>query len=720
MEEKQAPNSINFEIAKELNRNNKASIRKLIKPFESTPVPSLFDATQQNILVASFMLTHNPNRFLEETDRSKVSIREIVSSIDKNKSQPQNAARFYLAYNWLYFSKYLTANIRLIESLHFNFRLALNSVTLPPTFPIMKYFLSKMNHLFNFGNKLRFFVHIEEIHRLMDYAADYKTLKSKPSAEPQFQLSCIYGCKIYRLTDLDQRNFCSEEVEAAGLILLSLTHWLGMNPNNLMQCVADLKTKSDALLGLSNDKLTGEKKVTLEESVRNKLFTHLEGVNYFLTSLEQLRNDKLSTVDQIVGSKAYLRSKRLREKYYLAVMNLLAISNFKQKNLTTANLLLTRLSTTCIEMSRSAPEKLDRFEGLSKFNNSFLLAPLLFNTLISHFSVQNFRGVISLSELLWIPFSNCPRFWYYVGVSHFKLLMDETDAVVRKERAETSRTLRETVKSLDKRNITLLVSPLQNCERAVQAYCISAMNAFDPENSNKRIFLAIRCLENSLKLIQNLTNKEHLTSVFQSTGQRYKDYFNGVKDLIATDTTKLLPSVLEHLTYMYLLTNKPMHALKILSIATLQASSLTAAQNSRFAVYHLRAAMMLRKPSALKTSMSEVDRCLNSSGMTPIAVKHFSSTSELVMPAAFLLKYNKLLTFAKDRESAKQTLYGLAEDFLSLTEEQKTACEFHLRNAFFYFFSKHEFSRESLKYVSGNQFDVSKFVNSKNGKGSSI
>lgn len=716
MEEKLSLSSVNFEIAKELHRNNKAAIRKLIKPFDNNQPPPFFDATQQNVQVATFMVTLDPRRFLEEIDRNKVSVKEIVSSIDKSKLQPQNAARYYLVYNWLFFSKYLNVNIRLVETLHFNFRLALNSVTLPPTFPILKYFLSKMNHLFNLSNKLRFFEHIEEIHRLIEYASDYKALKSRPSVEPKFKNSCIYGCKVSSLTDLDQRNFCSEEVEVSGLILQALSQLLGMNPLGLAQSISDIKTKLEALQSDKKDKHTSDKKVVLEETVKLKLCKHIEAALCFLSLLDQLKAERQLGIDQIVSANTFLKDNRLIEKYFFAVANLLSLANFKRNNFTVCSLQLSRLANTCITLSKTPSEKLDRFDGLSKFNNPFFRVPLLFNCFISNFSLSNFRSVASLGELLVVSFTNCPKFWFFYGVSFFKLWLEESEAVVRKERTDTAKTLRESAKILEKRRIDLVVAPLINLDRVVHGHCVSSLSNLENETSSKRLLSAIRCMENSLKLIQNLTSKDYLSSILQSTGQRYKDYFNGVKTVLANDPNRLLVPVLEHLTYLYLMANKPMQALKTISIASLQTSLLSHAQHCKFASYHLKAALLLKKQSVMKSAIGETDSCLKVVGQTTVTVRSFSDTGDNSLPAAFLLKYNTLSFLTKDKEGARQAVHGMVEDFLGLPDKQRTACESYLRNALFNFFSIHEFSQESLMYVAGNKFDVSKFIFSKNGK----
>ena len=212
MDEKQINTSINFEIFKEVNRNNKNSVRKILKQLDPHLANRPFDTTYQNILVAQFLMNLNPDKFLQLMEKHSIFIADIIKNPDLTKPISQQSTRFYFVYNFMYFSKMSGRNTLFVETEHFSFRGLMKSVITLPSFPILKAFLSKLNYLFNSGNKVRFLEHMEEIHRLIEYAKDFKSLKPKTSSELKYQNSCIYGARFYQLADLEQNCFNSLEI----------------------------------------------------------------------------------------------------------------------------------------------------------------------------------------------------------------------------------------------------------------------------------------------------------------------------------------------------------------------------------------------------------------------------------------------------------------------------------------------------------------------------
>jgi hypothetical protein len=435
-----------------------------------------------------------------------------------------------------------------------------------------------------------------------------------------------------------------------------------------------------------------------------------------LSLLKKVRFEHGVNAFEILSTNALFEGVKMNKKYSPAMMNLLAISNFRAKNFGSALKILSKLTEKGKESHCVGVDKPAVISGLSHLNNPLLKAPLTFNLFLTLFSLREYSKAIAVAETLSVSFGNNHRFWYIKGLCHFHLWQREVEAEKARKAAETAKTLREVLRTLDRRRVTVLVPPEPANDWVTKQNALNAFRTLDGDASSRQVVLAISSLENSLNILQNLNSKDSISSVFQRTNQRFKEYINGVKAQLTADVPRHLLSVLEHLTYLYLLANKPMQALKTISMAmTSVSANLGVAEEARFASYHLKAAHMIRKPFELKKCHAEVEAALQSSEKENAVLSLVRNGDPCPVPATFILKYNRLLILG-DREAGQALLGRLLDEFGTLPDRVRMACEPLARNALFFYFSRVEFSRDMLRQITSPMFDVSKMVLNRNGK----
>lgn len=716
MDEKTISHNVNFEIQKLFLKNNKNGIRKILKQFEIQLNNRSFDTTTQNLQIANFFVSLNPDRFLNELDKQGILIPETIKNPDTTKSISQQTARFYLVYNWFYFSKLTQRNRVFLETDHFSFRGSLKSLTALPTFPILKIFLSKMNYFFDSSNKVRIFEHIEEIHRLIDYGRELKTTKTRVLLPQKPFNSCIYGGTFFQLANLEQNNFNGLELQIAGGILLAVSNWFACNNSEMDKNLTDLREKLNALKEdtVSTEK-TDDKLILIEEKLPVKLFSHIEACIEYLHLLRRLRLEDHGTLTEILYPGVFYKDHRLEEKYYLPMVNLLGLLNFKNKSQSVAHVFFSRLAVSASGKLAVNNEKLDRFEGLSRLNNPLMRISLTYNLFASLFCIGEFAKAVELADCLISTFSSNYKFWYILGLCHFKLWEKEKDRSLKKEWEEAGRTVREATRVLEKRRIKLLINSESSWESTSKKPVASTPKDTELDDCGKTMILATSCLETSLNLLTNFYCKEHLGVIFQPSNARYKEYFNQIKILINVEVQKYLASVLEYLAYLYLSANKPMQALKAISLS-LSSVKLKSGERAKLAVYHLKAAMMLKKTVLIKTSLGDLDNSMQGNDKHEFVFKKTSGSGTYILPVQFVLKYSKLMAVSKDKEQAKNAMQRLLEEWSKLGQKDKDSSERLLRKALFFYYSKIEFSRELLRHVLNPSYEISNFVSAKNGK----
>lgn len=718
MDEKQTSYIVNFEILKHINKNNKSGIRQIVKQLENQLTTRNFDTNHQNLLIADFLMTHDPSHFLKQFEKLNMKITDIVNTPDSTKPLSHQTLRFYLIYNYFLLFRLSGKNIPFLENIHFTFRGSLKSVTALPTLPIIKLFLSKMNLLFNIGNSIRFYEHVEETHRLLEYSREIEVLKPKIIPEAKYQNSAIYGSKVYHLADLDQNSFNHIELNIIFNILMLISSILlkqstefDRNMVELRQKVAILKENTT----FQNGDQKEEKKFWLESSLKLKLVAHIEAIADFLAVIYQVKLGEAPILNELVKTKSFFKESRLQEKYFIPVMNLIAVVNMKMGNKIVANIYLQQIVKTIKSLPVVDPERLDRLGGLSTFNNKLMHLPMEFNLFLSYFAVSEYNKTISISRSLVFSFENNFKFWYFLGLSYYNLWQLELPNLVKKDLSEKNRNIKEAVKILDRKKVKLLASYGGSFDACICSHNLNTFKNLENENVSKNIVLAISYFENSLYLLQRYYSKENLSAIFQSSIHRFKDYFNNVKQVVSNDIHKYLVSVLELLTYLYLQVNKPMQALKAISIS-LSSVKLKPVERAKFTTYHFKAALLLKKQNVLKTSLADLENNIQSAEKGDFQVRLGNDYREAVLPVSFVLKYNRFLAQSKDKESAKTNLPKLLEEYLKLPEKAKLACEKLIRNILFHHFYKTDFSRENLRLVTDCTFDLSNISWNKNGK----
>lgn len=715
---------INFELHRELSKKNVADVVALLKQLEQQTSERLFDASRQNFWVAGFFFTLNPEPFLAQAEKSGLNVQEAMTASDSSRSVAQQLARFYAVYNYLYFSKIAERNLPLVDQLHCSFRSATRSADSLPNFPLLKTFVAQMNFYFNGGAALRFFRHFEEIHRLLEYAQKFRPLRQQILADGKYLNSCFYGGTFYFLADIDQQGVNPLEVEAAGQLLLVLGHFLARNPGEvtsglsvLAKTVAKVKEQSTQPPPESKT----DPKAVFEWRLRSQVTEHLDAVTAFLALLKKLRFENGVNAFEIVSAPQFFQGTRMKKKYHPSVLNLLALSNFRAKNFTAAHRILSKLCEKFREPPAGSPDKPAVVAGLSRLNLPLLKASLTFNLFVTQFCLGDYARAVAVGETLVHSFGGNHRFWYLKGLCHFHLWQREVEAEKQRKSAETAKLHREVSRTLERRRVRVLSFPEPSSDWVAQQHGLNAFRTLEGDTSSRHVVLAISSLENSLNILQNAHSKDALSSVFQRTNQRFKEYINGVKVQLTADAPRHLLSVLEHLTYLYLLTNKPMQALKTISLATTSATpKLGVLEEARFASYHLKAALMIRKPSELKKGLSEAEAALSNSEKENAVLNLPRNGVACPVPAAFLLKYNRLLSQPADREAGQASLGRLLEEFVSLPDKTRSACEPLVRNALFFFFSRVEFSRDMLRQITSPLFDVSKIALNRNGKSAGV
>jgi hypothetical protein len=661
-------------------------------------------------------VNHDPNKFITQFEKLNINIIDLVKNPDTSKTISQQAMRFFLVYNYFYFSRLTGKTAFYLETEHFSFRLLLKSGNSLPTYPVLKLFLSKMNYLFNIGNKIRFFEHIEEIHLLNEYSKELESRKPKVLGENKFQNSCIYGAKFYQLADSEQNSFNPTELNIVFNILMSISSSMSRSTADFTRYAADLKAKIAKLKENKSSDSRAERKLMLEDSLKDKITDHLAATVDFFAIIERIKCEEKVTVDDITETKTFYSNSRLQEKYYISVMNLIALINFKNRNYAVANIFLQKICKSFNGLQPNPnPEKLDRFSGLSTINNPLMFLSVNYNLFLSYYSTSQFHKAIEISTGLISCFGRNFRFWYIMGLCHYKIWQQEANATIKKELLERSKANKEVLRILDKRRVKLLVSSGQGAEACIQNSNLGAYKNFDSDQSSKHIVLAISYLENSLYLLQNYHSKEQLSAIFQPSAHRFKDYFNHVKTTVVQDIQKYLESILEHLTYMYLLVNKPMQALKIISIS-LSSLTLSPIERAKFATYHFKAALLLKKQAVLKTSLTDLDSVIQSTDKGEFKVFVGNRVQECNLPASFVLKHNRFLVNNKDKEGIRSSVQKLMDEYGRLTEQAKSTGESVIRNLLFHNFSKSELSRDHLRQVTDSSFELSKFAWNKNGK----
>lgn len=723
MDEKKDTNT-NFEIHREISRKKVPETIALLKQFEQQTSDRVFDASRQNLFVASFYFTLNPEDYLAQVKKHGLNIPDLATTIDPSKPPTHQITRFYPIYNFMYFSKMSERNVDFIEKTQFTFLSALGQAAATPNYPLFKLFLSKMNHLANTGNLFRYTKHVEEIFRLLEYARDLKTpLRHQLLSDSRYLNSCTYGGQFYHLADLEQQSLLPQELEMAGLIMLAISHLFTKNDLEFQRIIDELvgclkAFKEDIKdTGLSESK--SDHKFECETKLRKKVRGHMEAMISLLDNIRKIRFDKGIALANLVNDATIFRGNLMKRKYQLASTNLLALSNFKQKNFAAASRILSRLCEKALETPASGPKEQAHVASLSQMNNRLLRAPLAFNLFVSLYAQGEYGRAILVAETLTVTYGSNFRFWYYKGVCHFSLWQREAASERTKRLAEIDKALRDAGKLFERKRLSVLPLPEIGTDLTVQQQSLQAYRTLENESGGRHVVMAISSFENSLNILRHNSSKEALGPVSQRSIQRFKEYLNQAKTHIAAVTPRYLLSVLEHLTYLYLLANKPMQALKTILIATDAANlKLGPSESARFATYHLKMAQMIRNSGQLKSCQNTLEEALKTSEKekTVISVQRDAQTFKI--PAAFALKYNRLLTQTqtRDPESGRSCLSRLLEDFDRLPEAARIACEPLARNAMFFHYSRIEFSRDMLRQITNPLFDVSKYLLNKNGK----
>lgn len=555
---------------------------------------------------------------------------------------------------------------------------------------------------------------------MLEYSQKFKPLRQQILADGKFLNSCVYGGTFYFLADIDQQGVNPVELEAAGQLLLVNAHFLAKNVVEVTTGMATLTKTIDKLREQASQAQSESKtdpKAVFDWRLRNQIINHFDAIVGFLSLLKKVRFQNGVNTFEIVSTVSVFQGTKMKKKYAPSMMNLLAISNFRAKNFGAAHKILAKLTERLKESPMNGADKPAVIASLSRLNLPLLRAPLTFNLFVTLFALGEFGKAAAVGEGLCAAFGNNHRFWYLKGLCHFNLWQKEVEIEKSRKAAEAVKLLKEVSRSLDRRRVSVLMLPEPSSDWVTQQHGLNAFRNLGGEPSSRQVVLAISSLENSLNILQNSHSKDALGSVFQRTNQRFKEYINGVKGQLTAEAPRHLLSVLEHLTYLYLLANKPMQALKTISIATTSVTpKLGVIEEARFASFHLKAAVMLKKTSELKKVFSEMESALQSSDKENAVLTFSRNGKPCSVPATFLLKYNRLLSAPSDREAGQASLGRLMEEFGQLPEKTRLGCEPLARNALFFFFSRVEFSRDMLRQITSPLFDVSKVVLNRNGK----
>lgn len=700
---------LNFEILKELNRGNKPGVEKAIRHYDTRNCASTFNPTSQNIQVISFMNSLNPKRYLEELENSYSSIEDLMSEYDPAKSAEKQTNRFYVIYNYLYFAKLSKQQIGYFDTFHFSFRSLLHSSTALPNFAILKLFLSKMNYLFNTQNQLRYFEHVQEIQRLSEYAKEFRPVNSSPD---KFNNSCLYGAKFYSLTDLNQNNFSAIEIDIVCLALWLISHLFLKNYQEAKSRLSDVRSKLELLKtsGSQSDSLTS---TNYEDSLKKKLCKHVSAIIEFLGLIIQVKEGQAINTSDLLSNKALFNETGVSTKYKYPVLNLMGVINFRENRHNLANAQFIQTNRELQEEMKIRDSKPNKFHGLSKLNNQSNEIPVLFNLFLTSYSTGNYERAIELSETIVTPFRNCHKFWYYLGLSYYRLWSKEMQQIVKAETDEERKKVGRIQMNLATINCWLLTRPLSAQDQIIRKLNLKSSKGLEESALVQHITKTIKCFENSLKILQNLNSREYLSTVLQPPNSKSKEYYNGIKNKITEGVQPMLNSVVEHLSYLYIFTNQPAHALKTISIATSQSEPLKAETKNKLMIYNLKAVTMLKKQSEVKLINSQLEESITRSEPSQLPLRSLDGNRVTKIPLALLVKYNKLVGGCKDKETAKKTMQSLLDEFFKLSESCRKEINVLIKNALFWYFTKVEFSYETIRIISDTSFDTSTFSLSK-------
>lgn len=717
---KDGPN-INLELHRVLNKKSVSETMTFLELLKQQTSDRTFDASRQNFWAVGFYFTLNPEPFLEQCAKTDISLAEPQKLPETGKSASQQFARFYPMYNYLYFSKFSEQNLQAIETIHFTFRSAMRSMNALPNFPLLKIFLSKMNYLANSNNSLRCFEHFEEIHKVLEFARDFKPLRQQLLGDEKFVNSCTYGGTFYNLGDLDQQSINPHELEMAGNVLLAVVHLFGHNLKEFDKTMTEMITNHKNFREQTSSasfEAKADAKAVYEGVLRIQYTEHFSAVIQFLDLLRKLRFENgVGTSD--LNTTVFYRGNQIKRKYYVGVMNLLALSNFKNRNFGIALRIFEKLHERTQQRQTTGADKPAVIATFSQLNDPLIRAPIAFNLFVTLFNLGEYPKAISLAESIVSTFASNHRYWYFRGRCHFNLWLKEVEAAKVRQITELTKAVRAEAKTLERRKVALLTTPEFSLDSTIHTIGLNSFRSLETEPTSHHAVLAISCFENSLNILQNLNNKEYLGLIFQPSTQRFKEYFNTTKSAVAAEVPRHLLSVLEHLIYLYLLANKPMQALKTISVATTPTSlKMTASQRAKFAAYHLKAAQLLKRSGVLKSSLSQVEAAIAGAEKENSLSKVSRDSQTVTLPMSFVLKYNRLIAQYKDKESARSALQKLLEETERLPENVRPVCEPLLRNALFFFYSRVEFSRDMLRQITSPNFDVSKSLLNKNGKSS--
>lgn len=717
---KDGPNT-NFELHRVLNKKSVSETVNFLELLKQQTSDRTFDAGRQNFWAVGFFFTLNPAPFLEQCAKNDISLAEAQKLPETGKSVSQQFARFYPMYNYLYFSKFAEQNLQAIETTHFSFRSAMRLMNALPNFPLLKMFLSKMNYLANSNNSLRFFEHFEEIHRVLEFARDFKPLRQQLLGDEKFVNSCTYGGTFYNLGDLDQQSINPHELEMTGNILLAIVYLFGRNLKEFDRTMTEMITSHKSFKDQTSNpsfEAKAEAKAVYEGVLRMRYTEHIGAVIQFLDLLRKLRFENGVGIGDL-NTAAFYRGNQIKRKYYVGVMNLLALSNFKTGNFGISLRILEKLYERTQQRQTTGADKPASIATFSQLNDPLMRASIAYNLFVTLFNLGEYTKAISLAESVLSTFASNHRYWYFRGRCHFNLWLKEVETAKVRQITELTKAVRAEAKTLERRKVALLTAPEFGLDSTAHAIGLNSFRSLETELTSQHAVLAISCFENSLNILQNLNNKEYLGFIFQPSTQRFKEYFNATKSAVAAEVPRHLLSVLEHLTYLYLLANKPMQALKTITMATTSASlKMTAGQRAKFAAYHLKAAHLLKRSGVLKSSLSQVDTAIAGAEKENALAKVSRDSQTVALPLSFILKYNRLAAQYKDKESARAALQKLLEESERLSESVRPVCEPLLRNALFFYFSRVEFSRDMLRQITSPNFDVSKSLLNKNGKSS--
>ena len=527
-----------------------------------------------------------------------------------------------------------------------------------------------MNHLFNNANQVRYIEHHQEIRKLEEIAAKLELA----STEFKHQNSVIYGAKFYTLCDSEQNNFNPTELQIAAQLLLVMSHFFFKRKEKVPEI---LKAISGQLPKLKEKPKT-ENALCFEEKVRTKLCAHLEATVDFFRVLSKEKFD----LSEIIKCQNFHKGNRVQEKYFYVVMNLIAVANFRTGNLATANKLFCRLLSTCLSNLAPSPEGYE-FDGLSRLNNPFFQTNFKYNTFLSFYALKEYVSAAHIGESLMVAMSANHHFWYVLGLCHFHIWLRKLKEQGRYEFTKGMEQCQQISRNLERRQIRLILAPIQKLEFS------------SPDMDSKQ--MAISCLEASLNILQNLTNKDHLKTVFSQTDKRLKDFYNEARNVIVSQNQQHLLSVLEHLSYLYLACKKPMQALKTITLG-INTPQLKPSEQIKFHIYHTKAIALLKRQTLVKKLLQESQNTQNCEFCVQL-------NESISLPLSFITKFNKVSILSVDADS-------LIDEFLRLSPQQKSVTERPVQNLLFHHFSKVEFSRDALRNLINGQYQ--KF--SKNGK----